>query len=101
MPAPIVSNENMHFDSPEEAYIFYCYYTKMAGHGVSITKTHPEVCEFNCNKQGKWEFYKLGEERKTKKTSQKICCKAFVKVKLNKKGGIGTLTELEWSTTTY
>jgi hypothetical protein len=60
---------------------------KMLGHGVRITKTHPEVGEFNCNKQGKWEFYKPGKERKTEKTSQKTCCKAFVKVKWKKKKG--------------
>jgi hypothetical protein len=84
MPAQIVPNENLRFDSREEAYRFYCYYVKMAGHGVHITKTHPEVDEFNCNKQGKWEFYKPREERKTEKTSQKTCRKAFVKVKLNK-----------------
>jgi hypothetical protein len=49
----IVPNENMCFDSHEEAYKFYCYYARMARHGVCITKTHPEVGEFNCNKQGK------------------------------------------------
>jgi hypothetical protein len=87
MPIQIVPNENMHFDSCEEAYKFYCYYTKMAEHGVRITKTHSEVSEFNCNKQGKWEFYKLREERKIEKTSQKTCCKAFVKVKWKKKQG--------------
>jgi hypothetical protein len=47
-----VPNENLRFESHDEAYRFYCYYTKMAGHGVRITKTHPEVGEFNCNKQG-------------------------------------------------
>jgi hypothetical protein len=87
MPAQIVPNEKLRFDRREEAYKFYCNYAKMASHGVHITKTHPKVGEFNCNKQGKWEFYKPGEERKTEKTSQKTCCKAFVKVKLNKKKG--------------
>jgi hypothetical protein len=83
MPAQIVSNENLRFDSHEEAYRFYCNYAKMARHGVHIIKTHPEVGEFNYNKQGKWEFYKPEEERKEEKTY----CKAFVKVKLNKKKG--------------
>jgi hypothetical protein len=50
MSAQIVPNENMRFDSREEAYKFYCYYAKMARHGIVITKTHPEVGEFNCNK---------------------------------------------------
>jgi hypothetical protein len=101
MPAQIVPNENLLFESCDEAYRFYCYYAKMAGHGVRITKTHLELGEFNCNKQEKWEFYKPGEERKTEKTSQKTCCKAFVKTKWNKKRDIGTLTESEWSTTSY
>jgi hypothetical protein len=59
----------------------------MAGLSVHITKTHLKVGGFNCNKQGKCEFYKPGEERKIEKTSQKTCCKAFVKAKLNKKKG--------------
>jgi hypothetical protein len=60
IPAQIVPNENICFHSHEEAYKFYCYYTKRAGHGVRIAKTHPKVGEFSCNKQGKWEFYKSG-----------------------------------------
>jgi hypothetical protein len=82
-----VPNENLRFESRDEAYRFYCYYAKMAGHGVRITKTHPEVSEFSCNKEGKWEFYKPGEERKIEKTSQKTRCKAFVKTKWNTKKG--------------
>jgi hypothetical protein len=87
MPAQMVPNENLRFDSCEETYRFYCYYARMAGLSVHITKTHLKVGGFNCNKQGKCEFYKPGEERKIEKTSQKTCCKAFVKAKLNKKKG--------------
>ena len=77
----------MRFESREEAYKFYCNYARTAGFDVRITKTHPQVGEFNCRRQGKWEFYKPGEERKTEKTSMKIGCKAFVKAKWNKKKG--------------
>ncbi|GJN19845.1 hypothetical protein PR202_gb07158 [Eleusine coracana subsp. coracana] len=87
MPAEIVPSEELRFDSREDAYNFYCYYARMAGFDVRITKTHLIVGEFSCNKQGKCEFYKPGEERKKDKTSMRTTCKAFVKAKWTKRKG--------------
>ncbi|KAK3123172.1 hypothetical protein QOZ80_8AG0625340 [Eleusine coracana subsp. coracana] len=87
MPAKIMPSEELQFDSREDAYNFYCYYARMAGFDVRITKTYPTVGEFSCNKQGKCEFYKPGEERKKDKTSKRTICKAFLKAKWTKKKG--------------
>ncbi|XP_062195274.1 protein FAR1-RELATED SEQUENCE 5-like [Phragmites australis] len=83
----IVPNEEQRFESREEAYEFYCYYARQAGFDVRITKNKKMVGEFSCNRQGKCNFYKPGEERKKEKTSKRIGCKAFVKAKWNIRSG--------------
>ena len=95
MPEEIVPHEGLRFESREEAYRFYCLYARMAGFDVRITKTHATVGEFSCNKQGKWEFYKPGEERKKDKTTKRTACKAFVKAKGNKKKGYWFFERIE------
>ncbi|GJN13980.1 hypothetical protein PR202_gb00748 [Eleusine coracana subsp. coracana] len=43
MSAEIMPSEELQFDIREDAYNFYCYYARMAGFDVRITKTHPTV----------------------------------------------------------
>ncbi|TVU13341.1 hypothetical protein EJB05_40393, partial [Eragrostis curvula] len=81
----IVPNEEKRFATGDEAYDFYCYYASKAGFSVRITKTRDSVLELSCKKQGKWEFYKPGQDRVREKMSMRCACKAFVKVKWNKK----------------
>jgi len=88
LPAEVVPNEDLRFESSAEAYKFYCYYAGKAGFDVRKTRTNRKtVAEFSCNKQGHWEFYKSDEERTREKMSMRCECKAFVKAKKNTKKG--------------
>jgi len=83
----IVPNEELRFESRDEAEEFYKFYASKAGFDVRITKTRKTVLEMSCNKQGHWDYYKPGEERVQEKMSMRCECKAFVKAKWNQKKG--------------
>jgi len=85
LPETIVPNEEFRFDSKDEAEEFYKFYAGKAGFGVRITRTRTTVLELSCNKQRHWDYYKPGEERVRERMSMRCECKAFVKVKWNKK----------------
>ena len=83
----MVPNDELCFNSSDEAKEFYYKYASKAGFDVRITKSHKTVIELNCNKQEHWDFYKPGEDRVREKMSMRCGCMAFVKVKWNIKKG--------------
>jgi len=87
LPEAMVPNDELRFNSSDEAKEFYYKYASKAGFDVRITKSHKTVIELNCNKQGHWDFYKPGEDRVREKMSMRCGCMAFVKVKWNIKKG--------------
>ena len=52
LPEAMVPNDELCFNSSDEAKEFYYKYASKAGFTVSITKSHKTVIELNCNKQG-------------------------------------------------
>ncbi|CAL4995202.1 unnamed protein product [Urochloa decumbens] len=85
LPETIVPNEERRFASRDEAEEFFNFYAGAAGFDVRITKTRKTLRELSCNKQGHHEFYKPDGERVREKMSGRCECKAFVKVKWNRK----------------
>jgi len=76
------------FDTKEEAYLFYLDYAKLAGFSVRTKRTSKETTHWVCNREG---FLKPGQENEepmTNKTSMRIGCPAYVKVKEDKKRNI-------------
>ncbi|CAD6342712.1 unnamed protein product [Miscanthus lutarioriparius] len=67
----IVPNEELRFESRDEAEEFYKFYASKAGFDVRITKTMKMVLEMSCNKQGHWDYYKPDEERIREKMSMR------------------------------
>jgi hypothetical protein len=62
MPAQIVPNENMCFDSHEEAYKFYFYYARMARHGVRIPRHILKWVSSTATSRGNENFTNEGRE---------------------------------------
>ncbi|OEL15068.1 hypothetical protein BAE44_0023915 [Dichanthelium oligosanthes] len=65
LPDTIVPNEELRFESSNEAEEFYKSYAGNAGFSVRKTKTRQTVLKMSCNKQGHWKFYKPDEARIT------------------------------------
>jgi hypothetical protein len=76
------------FDTREQAYLFYLDYAKLAGFSVRTKRTSKETRHWVRNCEG---FLKPGQENEepmTNKTSMRIGCPAYVKVKEDKKRNI-------------
>jgi hypothetical protein len=78
-----VPREGMRFDDLDDAYEFYCDYTKLAGFDVRKNRKRMQVSWYVCNKEGFWESKCVGKQ--TEKDSMRVGCKAKVKVKLDTK----------------
>lgn len=76
------------FDTREEAYRFYLHYAKLAGFSVSTKRTSKETRHWVCNREGVLKPGQENEEPLTNKTSMRIGCPAYVKVKEDKKRNI-------------
>jgi hypothetical protein len=79
VPDVFVPKEGMRFVDLDDAYEFYCDYTKLASFDV-----RKKVSWYVCNKEGFWES--KCDDKQTEKGSMQVGCKAEVKVKLDTKG---------------
>jgi hypothetical protein len=83
------------FDSVEAVYRFYLDYAKLSGFSVRTRRTSKETKHGVCSREG---FVKPGQENEeplTDKTSKRIGCPAYVKVKDDKKRKIWYFDHVE------
>lgn len=73
------------FETKEEAHEFYRAYAKIAGFNLRTARTSKETAHWVCSRQGHHKSDKENEEAQTAKTSARIGCVAFAKVKEDKK----------------
>jgi hypothetical protein len=83
------------FDSVEAAYQFHLDYAKLSGFSERTRRTSKETKHWVCSREG---FVKPGQENEeplTDKTSKRIGCPAYVKVKEDKKRKIWYFDHVE------
>jgi hypothetical protein len=85
VPDEFVPKVGLKFDALEDAYEYYCNYTKLVGFDVRKGRKSSDVQWFFCNKEGRCDSKNV--EKKTEKGSVRIGCKGHLKAKLDKKEG--------------
>jgi hypothetical protein len=80
-----IPKQYMKFDDLNDAYDYYCNYTKMVGFDVRKGRKSPQVQWFFCNKEGYNDSNSVDKQKD--KVSMRIGCKGHVKVKLDPKEG--------------
>ncbi|RLN33561.1 hypothetical protein C2845_PM03G30510 [Panicum miliaceum] len=68
----------MSFKTQADAKKFFARYGQEVGFGVKLYRSRPESKWVNCIHEGESKYYKLGEDRKRKKTSKRVKCKAAI-----------------------
>jgi hypothetical protein len=56
VPDVFVLKGGMKFDDLDDAYEFYCDYTKLVGFDVRKNRKRTQVSWYVCNKEGFWEI---------------------------------------------
>jgi hypothetical protein len=85
VPDEFVPKVGLKFDALEDAYEYYCNYTKLVGFDVRKGRKSSDVQWFFCNKERRCDSKNV--EKKTEKGSVRIGCKGHLKAKLDKKEG--------------
>jgi hypothetical protein len=85
VPEEFVLKVGLKFNALEDAYEYYCDYTKLARFDVRKGRKSPEVQWFFCNKEGFCDNKSV--EKKIEKGSISTCCKGHLEAKLDKKEG--------------
>ena len=73
------------FETKKEAYEFYCDYARLAGFSVWVKRTSKETADWVCNREGFLKTNKENNEPQIEKTSKRVGCPAYAKVKQDKK----------------
>lgn len=73
------------FETKKEAYEFYCDYARLAGFSVRVKRTSKETADWVCNREGFLKTDKENNEPQIEKTSKRVGCPAYAKVKQDKK----------------
>jgi hypothetical protein len=83
------------FDSMEDAYQFHLDYAKLSGFSFRTRRTSKETKHWVCSCEGFVKPGKENEEPLTDKTSKRIGCPTYIKVKEDKKQKIWYFDHIE------
>ncbi|CAO2205134.1 unnamed protein product [Urochloa humidicola] len=86
--AVFVPRERQEFKTMNEGYIFYKDYAKLAGFSLRTARTSKETMDWVCSLEGFNKSKKDNEDKITEKGSKRCGCKAYVKIKNDKKRNV-------------